>query len=198
MSEPTPQLESPGSGLPSGEANLIRRVAFPLLKLQLRNPKACLKLFHRSGTKIITTVKPYEFEAFTQPILIKRLRGMEDSSRYWSLEQTLEHIQIVGGACLYVIRRLESGLLPELPIRTEDAKPTGGLGLDRKRAFQDFCTESPTILEKYAYKSQATYPHPWFGELTSLDWLRLFAFHQNLHQEQVSLIAKGLKKASKS
>lgn len=193
-----PQLEPPGAGLPAKEEALIRNVAFPLLKLKLHSPKACLKLFRKSGDDILQRVKPYELEDFSQPVLIKRLKGMEDSSRYWSLEQTMEHIQIVGAACLYVIRRLETGLIPELPMRTEDAKPTGGLGLDRKRAFRDYLVESPAILGNYSFKTKATYPHPWFGELTSLDWLRLFAFHQNLHREQTALIVKGLKSQPKT
>ena len=43
-------------------------------------------------------------EAFTKPVLIKRLPGLEDSSRNWSAEMTMEHIQVVTAAALYIIK----------------------------------------------------------------------------------------------
>ena len=129
-----------------------------------------------------------DLETITQPVLIDRLAGLEDSSRNWSPEMTLEHIQIVTAAVLFIIRKLEANQAIDLAVRTEDVKPSGGLGLDRIRAFQTYLEQTPKKLSQFDYSSQATHPHPWFGDLKSLDWLRLIAFHQNLHRKQIERI----------
>ncbi|MEO0447477.1 MAG: DinB family protein [Verrucomicrobiota bacterium] len=191
MSE-TPTLAPPGAGLPKAEAFLVRHLIFPVLRLQLSRQKSD-DLFRKSGDEILTLVAPLDLEQLQSPVLIKRLPGMEDSSRFWSVEQTLEHIQIAAGGILFIIRQLELGRPLDLIVRTEDLKPSGGLGLDRVRAFREFREEIPQTLSRYSFASPATHFHPWFGDLRSLDWFRLMAFHQNLHRKQIRLILRGLK-----
>lgn len=182
------QLAPPGAGLPPSEAFAIRRLVFPLLRFKLSR-ESSLALFQKSGEAILPLVRPMDLETFTKPVLIKRLRGLEDSSRNWSAEMTLEHIQVVTAAALYIIKKLESNRPLRLPVRTQDVKPTGGLGLDRIRAFETYLEETPQKIAEFEFRSQATHPHPWFGELKSLDWLRLIAFHQDLHRKQLERIA---------
>lgn len=183
----TPSLAPPGDGLPRPEAFLIRRLVFPALRLKLNRERA-LQLFDRSGEQILSLVEGLDEESFTERVLIARLPGMEDSSRNWSPEMTLEHIQIVTAACLYIIKKLEAGQTFELPVRTQDVKPYGSLGLDRLRSFKTYFAKSGPRLAKYGYNSSVTHGHPWFGELKSLDWLRLAAFHQDLHRKQIERI----------
>ena len=185
MSEP--KLAPPGAGLPGPEAFLIRRVVFPFLRLKL-NKENSLALFNRSGKTILPLVRELDLETFTKPVLIKRLPGLEDSSRNWSAEQTLEHIQVVTAASLYIIKKLESNRPLELPVRTQDVKPSGGIGLERIRSFQSYLKSTPEKIAQFDFSSQATHPHPWFGDLKSIDWLRLIAFHQDLHRKQIERI----------
>jgi hypothetical protein len=152
------------------------------------NRQRSLALFEKSGQDILTQASPLNYEQLTERVLIKRLPGMEDSSRDWSVELTLEHIQIVTAAALYIIDKLEREEPLDLPVRTQDVKPTGGLGLDRVRAFRGYLAEVPGRIADYDFKSKATHEHPWFGELPSMDWLRLIAFHQNLHRKQIARI----------
>ncbi|MDP0490701.1 MAG: hypothetical protein Q7Q71_06600 [Verrucomicrobiota bacterium JB023] len=184
-------LAPAGAGLPKTEAYLLRKVAFPLLRIKLSRG-SCLDLFRRSGEEISEMVAPLNLEQFTQPVLIKRMPGLEDSSRYWSAEMTLEHIQIVSAGALYIIKKLEANQPIDLPVRTQDVKPTGGLALDRKRSFNDYLEEIPHKLEPLTLKGNATHLHPWFGELKAMDWLRLLSFHQDLHRKQVRAIIRGL------
>ena len=181
------KLAPPGAGLPGPEAFLIRRVVFPFLRLKL-NQKSSLTLFKRSGQTISSSVRDLDQEAFTRPVLIDRLPGLEDSSRHWSPEQTLEHIQVVTAAALYIIKKLEANQPLDLPVRTQDVKPSGGIGLERRRSFETYLKETPPKIAQFEFTSQATHPHPWFGELRSIDWLRLIAFHQDLHRKQVQRI----------
>lgn len=186
---PTPSLAPAGAGLPKAEAFIIRRLVFPSLRLRLTREKS-VALFEKSGKEILALTESLDQEEFTRPVLIKRLAGMEDSSRNWSVEQTMEHIQVVTAAALFIIVKLESNRPLNLPVRTEDVKPNGGLGLDRVRSFRDYLTETPTRLAKLDFTSKATHSHPWFGEMNSLDWLRLLAFHQNLHRKQIREILR--------
>jgi hypothetical protein len=182
MSDPT--LAPPGAGLPPFEAFAIRNLVFPFLRLRL-NRASSLSLFEKSGQAILSRVRDLDDETFTQPVLIKRLPGLEDSSRNWSAEMTLEHIQVVTAAAVYIIKKLEANQPLQLPVRTQDVKPNGGLGLDRIRAFRTYLEETPKKLAQFDFSSSATHPHPWFGELRSIDWLRLIAFHQDLHRKQI-------------
>ena len=181
------QLAPPGAGLPGPEAFVIRRIVFPLLRLKL-NKQTCLSQFEKSGQAILPLVREMDREAFTTPVLIDRLPGLEDSSRNWSPEMTLEHIQIVTAAALFIIKKLEANQTLHLPVRTEDVKPTGVLGLDRIRSFETYLAKTPAKLAQFDFSSQATHHHPWFGELKSIDWLRIIVFHQNLHRKQIERI----------
>ena len=184
---PAPKLAPPGAGLPGPEAFLIRRVVFPFLRLKL-NKESSLALFNRSGKAIMPLVRDLDLQTFTQPVLINRLPGLEDSSRNWSPEQTLEHIQVVTAAALYIIKKLEANQPLRLPVRTQDVKPSGGIGLERLRSFDTYLEKTPQKIAQFDFTSQATHPHPWFGDLKSLDWLRLIAFHQDLHRKQIARI----------
>lgn len=186
---PTPNLAPAGAGLPKPEAFLIRHLVFPSLRLRLSREKS-VALFENSGRQILALTEGLDLDELTRPVLIKRLRGMEDSSRNWSVEQTMEHIQVVTAAALFIIIKLEANRPLDLPVRTEDVKPNGGLGLERVRSFQDYLAETPTRLAKLEFTSQATHSHPWFGEMNSLDWLRLLAFHQDLHLKQIQEILR--------
>ncbi len=181
------QLAPPGAGLPKPEAFLLRHLAFPFLRLKLNREKS-LALFQKSGQTILPLVQELDLEAFTKPVLISRLPGLEDSSRNWSAELTLEHIQVVTAAALFIIKKLETNQPLDLPVRTQDVKPSGGLGLDRIRAFQTYLAQTPPQITSFDFSSSATHPHPWFGELKSIDWLRLLAFHQDLHRKQIERI----------
>ncbi|MGJ8725514.1 MAG: DinB family protein [Roseibacillus sp.] len=185
MSEP--KLAPPGAGLPVLEALAVRHLVFPFLRFKL-NKESSLAFFTATGEGIMPLVRNLDEKTFTQPVLIKRLPGLEDSSRNWSVEQTLEHIQVVTAAALYIIKKLEANRPLDLPVRTQDVKPSGGIGLDRIRAFETYLKETPEKIAQFDFNSEATHPHPWFGDLKSIDWLRLIAFHQDLHRKQIKRI----------
>lgn len=185
MSEP--QLAPPGAGLPKLEAFAVRNIVFPFLRFKLKKDNS-IAFFKATGQGIMPLVRDLSLEDFTKPVLINRLPGLEDSSRNWSVEQTLEHIQVVTAAALYIIKKLEANQPLDLPIRTQDVKPSGGIGLDRIRAFDTYLKQTPEKIAQFDFTSEATHPHPWFGDLKSLDWLRLIAFHQDLHRKQIARI----------
>lgn len=183
------RLDPPGAGLPKNELFIIGKVVMPLMRLRLSREKS-LALFEKSGREILTMASPLNLAEITEPVLIDRLPGLEDSSRYWSVEMTMEHIQIVTAAALFIIDKLEKNQQLDLPVRTQDVKPTGGIGMERVRSFRDYLEEVPARIAEYEFSSPATHLHPWFGALKSKDWLRLIAFHQNLHRKQIARILR--------
>jgi len=56
-------------------------------------------------------------------ILIKRLPGLEDSSRYWSVYMTLDHLRIVNLSIADVITKLANGAKPKVAASTAAVKP---------------------------------------------------------------------------
>lgn len=108
-----------------------------------------------------------------------------------------EHIALVEASTARVLRRLRrmraGEALPPVqavpgefkdgkPQAPEGVRPKGGLSLeevlallDRTRAF---------LLEEVAKadpQNPATFPHPFFGELNPLGWLRAAAYHEAHH-----------------
>jgi len=108
-----------------------------------------------------------------------------------------EHVALVEDSTARVLRRLRrlaaGENLPPVPVKPgefkdgkpqapEGVRPKGGLSLeevlallDRARAF---------LLEEVAKadpQNPATFPHPFFGELNPLGWLRAAAYHEAHH-----------------
>ena len=115
----------------------------------------------------------------------------------WTPLMVAEHVALVEDSTARVLRRLRrlaaGENLPPVPVKPgefkdgkpqapEGVRPKGGLSLeevlallDRARAF---------LLEEVAKadpQNPATFPHPFFGELNPLGWLRAAAYHEAHH-----------------
>ncbi|GGN00661.1 maleylpyruvate isomerase [Thermus composti] len=115
----------------------------------------------------------------------------------WTPLMVAEHIALVEDSTARVLRRLRRMAagenLPPVPVKPgefkdgkpqapEGVRPKGGLSLEevlalleRARAF---------LLEEAAKadpQNPATFPHPFFGELNPLGWLRAAAYHEAHH-----------------
>jgi hypothetical protein len=128
-------------------------------------------------------------------VLIRRLTGIEDSSRYWSVYMTLEHLVMVDGAMLGVIESLAAGRPVERVAAVADFKPPAtadATSIDRFDALaRDFSARTDALS---GWDSKLTFKHPWFGPLRVPQWHRLAAFHHNVHRKQIERIIRGLPK----
>jgi hypothetical protein len=122
-------------------------------------------------------------------VLVPRLRGMEDSSRYWSVFMVLEHLAIVNGGVAAALRELAAGRVPSGEVRTAEVKPRPAAGPESVEAFQRSCDlvmrvmgtiDDPRATPKYA--------HPWFGPFDAGQWHHMVAFHMRLHRKQIEAI----------
>ena len=186
-----PRLEQPGAGIPGYEAFLFRVIGFglatPLVSWNLAR-----RLFQREGRSILQIAEGLSEGELRTRVLIPRLRGIEDSSRFWSPAMTLAHLIIVGDAVSRIIIQLGGNRQPERAVRIEDVKPDPDSGPEMVAKYRKLLARfdrrmTDTGLNR---RSRLTHVYPWVGPLTAHQWLNLAAVHQRLHRKQIRSILK--------
>ena len=126
-------------------------------------------------------------------MLIDRLRGLEDSSRYWSLYMTLEHLRIVNRFTIDVIRSLLEGVKPQVAASTAAVKPKETTDHSVVQTFESVCREFESAFGPNSdLRTSVTLAHPWFGELNAQQWHFFAGFHMSLHKKQIQKIIEKL------
>ena len=186
-----PKLAAPGAGLPWPE----RLIANLMVKRGIRRTsrQEVSALLADECQLILDLVSPLSSKTASQRVLIKRLRGLEDSSRYWSIFMTLDHLRIVNSGMADAITLLGQGKIPEREASTATVKPRTDV---EESVVEDFAN-SCQALEQAARSvsdlhTKARYAHPWFGELDAGGWYFMSAFHLRLHRKQIEEILPGL------
>jgi hypothetical protein len=187
------QSARPGAGLPRLEGLVLRYILFPFgdAVLSWEQAKA---LFLAEGERILCLADRIDNGLFSKQILIHRLRGIEDSSRYCSIEMVMEHLMITGSMMCGIIQDLLASRTPSVKVDTANLKPKGGRGQARKEDFHEFLQQFHSDLPDFKPDRQSGLRHyyPWLGDLTAKQWLTLAAMHQRLHRRQAESIASRL------
>jgi hypothetical protein len=129
-----------------------------------------------------------------EPVLIKRVRGLEDSSRFWSVYMTLDHLRIVQNLIVRVICALTHEKAHVLqPVSTAEVKPDPKAGENSVADFE----ESVSLIQKTIaaiphLNTEMRQAHPWFGPLDVAGWHVLAALHLRIHRVQLERILAGL------
>jgi hypothetical protein len=116
-----PALAPPGAGLPRLEL-MIMRLVFAWLRC-CSTREQTTRLFRRERGTILRLASQCDPESGSRPVLIDRLCGMEDSSRFWSVFMVVDHLRIVNRGISEVIRLLGRGQTPARQLRIADVKP---------------------------------------------------------------------------
>jgi hypothetical protein len=185
VSAPSPQLAPPGAGLPWFESVMVRwfgRRMF-LSHLDWESAQAAIT---RVSSRLAREAMDMDDATLARRVLIKRLRGLEDSSRSWSPEMVLEHLVITGEMFTDFVVTISNGRPVADQRGIADIKPRGGLGRAVITRFVEVHEAIPTRLAKEAgpLREGPGHVHPWFGKLTAADWLSLIAVHLGLHEKQ--------------
>jgi len=186
-----PKLASPGAGLPKIELFIAR------LRFWWMQRRGCREeftaRFERERDAILSLASAQDEERASQRVLIDRLRGLEDSSRYWSVWMTLDHLRIVNHGTAGVIRALINGKPPERVASTATVKPSSEVDASVIQAFETSCSD---FLGSFAdtpdLHTRARYAHPWFGSFDAAGWQFLGGLHMGLHRRQIECILAGL------
>jgi len=185
-----PRLAKPGAGLPLVEWLVAKYIIFPNRFKRITIEQSILE-FESEAQKIIALASGLSDDQLLQRRLIPRLQGLEDSSRYWSVAMTIEHLNIVGEGMLAIIVSLSRGN-DQLPTRgIADVKPS--VDVDAKLAIENFkklAEKFGPLVRKIDFEkhSDIKHPHPWFGPLNAREWTLFAAPHQRIHRKQIEAI----------
>ncbi len=191
-----PQLDKPGAGVPWAEGLLLRYYVGPVVSTRTgwyRN----WETFDNINRKTLAVAEKLTDKQLTTRILIPRLRGLEDSSRYWSVAMTLEHLVIVGNGITGIIKSLGNNITPPIRVSTANVKPKGEhepqTDIDD---FRQFATDTRPAIEQAIRLPPSRLhklDHPWFGPFDALQWQWLLGMHGVIHYRQIKAIAARLK-----
>jgi len=189
-----PKLDKPGAGLPFYEWFIANYFLVPFVLRQTDHKKS-LRFFAATAEKILTICRALTNEQMAQRVLIPRLTGLEDSSRYWSVAMTLEHLVIVTSRMQQVIQDLSAGGTELAPVGVADLKPNplvdpAATLANFEQLQKDFLV-STANLDTGAF-AVARYTHPWFGPLNATEWSVFAGLHLNIHLKQIKAISKRL------
>lgn len=191
---PAPITAAPGAGLPAFELR-VARLGFGLGCLLFTPASARARIVsERAAIQALVARFPLEWRA--RRVLIERPRGLEDSSRDWSLYMTLDHLRIVNEAIAATIADLLADRLPSEPASTATVKPSPAADASVLPAFDASCDALRRAgAEATSLRTRLRFAHPWFGPLDAAGWLQLGALHLGLHRRQLVLIRAGLEAA---
>lgn len=188
-----PELEAPGAGLPPVQGFLAKHVIFPVF-CGYHSWNRSELLYKQESDLILNACVHLHPEDINKPVLIDRIFGIEDSSRYWSVSMTLEHLMIVGEAVRTTIISLSKGYAPDFKADIAAVKPEGKYGHEVIELFRAFVDDYVWKIQEKAEnrESETTFEHPWFGPLTAYQWVVLGAMHQRIHRRQIERICLEL------
>ena len=185
----SPVLQPPGAGLPPLELRAARAL-FRWRQWRTSRSEVAV-LFEEEKGKILQLAAREDAESGRQQVLIHRLRGLEDSSRFWSVFMTLDHLCIVNLGTTDTIARLARDESPTRVASTAAVKPSASADQTTIDRFVTVCnTFERTVDAIHDLRSRKTWDHPWFGPLNAAGWHFLTAFHMGLHRRQIEAIQR--------
>jgi hypothetical protein len=191
-----PTLAKPGAGIPWVERAFVRFWLMPR-EVRRRSFEDVQKTFVENGKRALSLARELSVEDLNRLVLVERVPGMEDSSRYWSVAMTLDHLMIVGEKMSEAICLCAEG--KPIPFEADVAKvkppvpqQVSAEVLGRFELFLARVDEK--LRNRWKNRdSQTRFPHPWFGAMTPKQWHWVMAGHQRLHRVQVQKIIQGLR-----
>ncbi len=187
-----PSLAPPGAGLPKIERFIANAMIRWNARRTSREETADLFATERAG--IVKLLSGVGEQAWHQPVLIKRLPGLEDSSRFWSLLMVVDHLRIVNEQIGGVIRCLSAGTLPQQAADIAKVKPSENVGVEVITSFEQGCDDFiATVASVTDLKTSMTFDHPWFGAMDAWTWHFMTAFHMRLHRKQMEHIIANMR-----
>lgn len=186
-----PKLAPPGAGLPVLELAIARGLF--KLRRTFGSRRSFNATFARERQNVRDLLAPLTPAQCQERVLIRRLPGLEDSSRYWSVWMTLDHLRIVHHEIARVIQALANNVLPEGEANTAAVKPTVVLDQVIVMAYEQSCEVLQRAINDVPdLRTALRFPHPWFGPLDAAAWHALVGTHLGIHRKQIERIVAGL------
>jgi len=186
-------LDRAGGGISASKRLLAKHLMFPLLNKTVSWEKAW-DIYDKEGEKILTLVSSLDHEQLFKRILVPKLFGLEDNSRYYSVAMVLTHLLSVGNAFQTRIPVLSRGEKLDGHVAIEDVKPYTQRDEEIVAHFKEFMGSYREKLEENIddIHIDNTSEHPWFGAFNPKEWSILGMVHQTVHRRQIEAIKRSL------
>jgi hypothetical protein len=191
------KLQPPGAGIPLPQLIFLKVWLGPFVAKRAPQAKS-RKTYEMVTGKLVDLVSGIPEQQRQKKVLIEPMAGIEDSSRFWSANDVLEHLLIVSRRMEKVILTLASGKIPDGVADTAAVKP-GNADHDLLQEFKDY---APGLMDRIdrelarpgmnLFNPTEKFRHPWFGGFTARQWYWLLGAHQGLHYKQAKKIRAGL------
>jgi hypothetical protein len=187
-----PKLAPPGAGLAKAEL-YIARILFALRRFT-GNRQTFTAAFQTERENIHRLVQSCDETSAARRVLIERPRGLEDSSRCWSIWMTLDHLRIVNQGITRIIDSLAKGITPPGTASTAAVKPSLQATSAILPEYEQACDALlSSVAPPKDLNTAFRYAHPWFGPLDAAGWHALAAGHMSIHRVQIERIKKALR-----
>ncbi|MDD2894531.1 MAG: hypothetical protein PHG81_00810 [Aliarcobacter sp.] len=185
-------LEKAGHGLPKIDAIFLKHIGFPILKTFISWDNA-MKFFEYEGKEVLNLVKDLPKDKLFKKVLIPKIFGIEDNSRYYSPAMVLWHLIYVGATLQEGMVSLSKNEKIDFTVKIENFKPFVQIDEDIVEKYEMFLNNYRKFIEtnienKYINNCLS---HPWFGCLNPHEWLVMSAIHQMVHKRQIKKILKS-------
>ena len=181
-----------GAGLPQIERLFIKRVLVPLVRI-VCTWNIALFMIKREVKIIENLIASFDEETLQKRVVINRAFAIEDHSRDYSINMTLEHLRIAGTAVMAVIDTLSNEKEFPKEITIEAVKPKDNSKDEAKKFFDFMKTYAEYIKNHKKNYSKMTKKHPWFVNFNNFDWSCFMYMHTFIHRRQIEAIIKELK-----
>jgi hypothetical protein len=185
-----PQLAPPGAGIPATE-RIIGGLIFALRRWRGSAERFSAE-FVGERKAIASLYRSRSDVALAKRVLIPRLRGLEDSSRFWSVLMTLDHLRIVNIQITDVIAKLKRGATPTGVASTAAVKPSAEVDASVVPLYEASCDELLAVVSGGEnLRTGVRFAHPWFGPLDGHGWHLMAAAHMGIHRAQIEKILRA-------
>ena len=189
---PPPKLQAPGAGLPLPARLYIRYFGRRKLRRNYTWESAATSV-EAIALRMYIHSSRLSDEVLARRVLVPPMRGLEDSSRYWSPAMVFQHLWITGEIFSAIILKLSRGETIVESRGAADVKPSPDANRADLEKFRIVHAEATERIgrESGPDRTGRTFPHPWFVPLTASDWYALLAVHLLLHERQWNEIVSG-------
>lgn len=186
------KLQKPGAGLPKIENLVIKRLFIPMLRVLITWGIA-LFLLKREVKIIEKLLKSLSVEERTKQAIIDRTFAIEDDTRRYSVNMTLEHLCIAGETVFNVIKSLSKEEEYKEKVTIEGVKAFENNN-NQLEDFLIFYNKYFLYIKEHNKKqSSKTKAHPWFINFNNYDWSVFMYMHTFIHRRQIQAIIKEIK-----
>ncbi len=183
----TPKLAPPGAGLPT----LERWFSSALLKglSTFLSKDALTRWLRRETESALALAASLPESLASQPVLLPRVTGLEDSSRCWSANMVLQHLVIVDTGIRELAEALSDDTSFGRELRIAEVKPEPGAGFEQHALLRTAVGDYTRLIDKLGdLRTTLRHAHPWFGQLDLRSWHALAAMHTMAHRRQMQAI----------